>query len=169
MKRLISLSLVMILALSILGLLACGGGQKEEAGTTTEEMDAPEVKEQTVPPKQKAGSEGCTWADMPIYPGAEEADQPFDGAVATSEEYTESHSYTSGDDLGKVAAFYKGQMPRRGWHLDKWMDVEMTKPGWTSQRGMYSMRDGQDVAVVELIDKGEGVAHIGLKIVSYNE
>ena len=167
MKRLISLTLVLILALGCLGLLACGGGQKEEADTTTEAMSTPEPGEQVAPAKQKTGSGGCTWADMPMYPGAEKADQYFNGVTTTPEEYTESHTYTTGDALGKVAAFYQAQMPKKGWHQDKWMDVEMTKAEWTCQRGVYSMRDGKDAAIVKITDKGEGVTHIGLKVVSY--
>ncbi len=167
MKRLISLTLVLILALGCLGLVACGGGQKEEADTTTEAMSTPEQEGKAAPPEQKTGSGGCTWADMPMYPGAEKADQYFNGVTTTPEEYTESHTYTTGDALGKVAAFYQAQMPKKGWYQDKWMDVEMTKAEWTCQRGVYSMRDGQDAAIVKVTDKGEGMIYISLKVVSY--
>jgi|GEM_PF-1051048 len=159
--------LIPALALSCLVLLACGGGQEEQAGTTTEEMAEQQTEQQAAPPEKKAGSGGCTWADMPLYPGAEQADQYYDGAATTAEEYTESHTYTTADDLGKVATFFKAQMTAKGWYLDRWMDVEMTQPGWSCQRGMYSMRDGEDAAVVEIIDKGEGLTHLALKVVSY--
>jgi len=165
-KRIMTI-LIPVLALSCLMLLACGGGQEEQAGTTTEEMAEHQTEGQAAEPEKKAGSGGCTWADMPLYPGAEAADQYYDGATTTASEYTESHTFTTADDLGKVAEFYKARMPGKGWHLDRWMDVEMTQPGWSCQRGMYSMRDGQDAAAVEITDKGEGMTHLALKVVRY--
>ena len=167
MSKPVTTILVLILSLSCLTLLACGGGQQEQAGTTTGEMGGQQAKQQAAPPMEKAGSGGCTWVDMPLYPGAEQADQYYDGAVTTAEEYNESHTYPTADGLDKVAAYYQAQMPARGWFQDRWMDVDMTKPGWTCQRGVYSMRDGQDAAIVEITDKGEGLTHIALKLVSY--
>jgi hypothetical protein len=167
MNKRITMILILVLAVSGLALLACGGVQEEQAGTTTEETAGQQMEQQAPPPEKTAGSGGCTWADMPLYPGAEKADQYYDGATTTAEEYTESHTFTTADDLGKVTGYYKAQMPAKGWQLDRWMDVEMTQPGWSCQRGMYSMRDGQDAAVVEITDKGKGLSHLALKVVRY--
>lgn len=169
MKKLLSLALMLVLALSCLSLVACGGGEKEEATSTPEATTTPQSEGEATPPGGETVSADL-WADMPIYPGAEQDDTQYDTAASSKliqDEQTEWHTYKTGDNLGKVAAFYKSAMSEKGWHEDKWMDIEITKADWTCQQGMYNKNNRQQVAIVRITDKGKGGTFISLKKTSH--
>ena len=107
---------------------------------------------------------------MPTYTGAEQDDTPFDIAASSKliqGELTQWHTYKTGDNLGKVTAFCRSAMSEKGWHEDKWMDIEITKADWICQQGMYNKNDRQHTAMVRITDKGKAGTFISLKKTSH--
>jgi len=113
MKKLIALVLGMMLVLGCLGLIGCGGGKKEEAGTgTTAEVE--KDKEE----KSRGGGKG--WKDVAMYKGAEKSQQEvkmnIPAAAQGEYESTERRSYETQDEPEKVHEYYLEQMSKKGWH-----------------------------------------------------
>ena len=144
MKKVISLVLVVVMMLGCIGLVACGGG---------EEVGQPPTEEEEAPPS----GVGLTWADMPVYPGANQIEEmtwtipPAEGDYST----LEWRYYETRASVSEVAAFYKSQMPGKGWQEAMWMAVE------EMQWGYYSKNNEQDVAWV-WIGSEEGKTVISL-------
>lgn len=131
MKRLIGIMLVPVMMLGCIGFVACGGG---DGGTTPSDGD-------TTPPPT-TGS--VTWNDMPVYPGANQIQEMTWTIPSEEEEWSKAEwrYYETGASVSEVAAFYKSQMPGKGWQEPAWMDmVEM-------QWGLYSKNNEHDVAMV---------------------
>jgi len=166
MKKLTFLMLVLVLALTCVSLVSCGGGEKEEATpestSTTKPEEKPTAKPEATPTKGESASGGFTWDDMPIYPGAEADKDALDVAGASGEGRMEWRHYKTGDSLEKVASYYKKEMSKNGWQQVKWGDVKMTKANWTRENGIYAKNEWHDDAFVTITDKGEGVVHISL-------
>lgn len=116
MKKVILLALVLVTVLGLGGLAACKGGGNE-------------AKE--------------TWGDIPLYPGAKQAQKgsweipPEQGEWAE----VEWRYYETDDSADDVAAFYQSQMPNQGWEEILWMEAEGI--AW----GYYSKNDEKDGAM----------------------
>lgn len=109
MKKLISLTLVLLL--TGLTLAACGGGEKKETSTTGKS----EVKGTTTPaPREETPTVALTWEHIPICPGASLEEK----AIITDHpqyEIFEKRLFKTQDAPKKVDAFYRDQMPKKGW------------------------------------------------------
>ncbi len=144
MNKLMSLVLTVVMVLGSVSLIACGGGG-EEGGTTPppsegetappkdtaaipaggigppptpEEMAPPSSEEEVTPPS----GGGFTWNDMPVYPGADQIQKgsriiPSGYGKGPGRNYIhpEWRYYETRDSAEKVIAFYKSQMPGKGW------------------------------------------------------
>jgi len=138
LKKVISLVTVVAMMLGSVGLVACGG---EEVVTT--------------PPPPPAG--GLTWNDMPVYPGVNQVQKGAWSIPPEEGEWSrvEWRYYETGDSVSTVAAFYKSQMPGKGWEETFWM--EMDEMRW----GYYSKNNEQDAAMV-WVGSDEGKTFIAL-------
>ena len=164
MRKVMSLVLVLIMVLGCISLVACGG---EEKGVTTPEDSEEETSEAEASEEETSeaeaseeeagtpsGGDGLTWKDMPVYSGAGQiargawAIPPAEGDWSK----VEWRYYEINDTPGKIAAFYKSQMPENGWQEMMWMDAgEMS---W----GFYQKNDEQDGAMVWVaVDDGNSV------------
>lgn len=91
----------------------------EETFTAEEPSPAPPAKEKTPSPKKKC------FADIPLFPGAKRDQQKeaeldkwlrqigMGGALVPTEE--EARIYITGESPAKVIAFYRKEMPKKGW------------------------------------------------------
>jgi len=152
LKKLSSLLLALILVVSVISLSACGGGEESneiQTPSTSEPAKAPEKETATTP-----STESLSWNDMPIYSGAKQVQKGSWSIPPSEGDYSkvEWRYYESGDDLDTIAAFYKSQMPAKGWEEMGWMEVlEMS---W----GLYNKNDENDTAMVWMaLDEGKGI------------
>jgi len=148
MKKLISLALVLILALSSLNFMACGGEKKEEA---TPSSETPAPQEETAPASP-------TWADIPIYSGASQTGKVTTrrlGAEFGEFEKMESWNYETKDAVKTVASFYKAKMPKEGWQ--NVMTTEERKELFGS---IWQKKDGDIMAVVTVLEAEDGGTNI---------
>jgi hypothetical protein len=165
MRRLLVLGLMAALIFSSLGLLACGGGEKQagEESASQETMLAEKESEDESGQVSEAG-----WKDIPIYSGAERFENEMTkrmSAAMTAQGQTGSSRvqfYKSGDDFNKIVSYYRAQMPRKGW--EKVTDKE-EEEGWGSmwQKGEQVL---VNVSVIRDIDGECGIViarHEGLK------
>ena len=156
MKKVISLVLVVVMMLGCVGFVACGGG--EEVGPPpTEEEEAPPTEEEEAPP-----SGAFTWNDMPVYTGANQIQEMTWTIPSEEGEWSnvEWRYYETSASVSEVTAFYKSQMPGKGWEEMGWMDwtgMEMEDMQW----GYYTKNNEQDVAMV-WIGSQEGKTVISL-------
>jgi len=137
------------MALGCVGFVACGGG--EDGGTTPSNGE-------TAPPS----GGGLTWADMPVYPGANRIQEMTWTIPSEEGEWTELEwrYYETSGSVSAVTTFYKSQMPAKGWQEQGWMDwsgMEMEEMQW----GYYTKNNEQDVAWV-WIGSEEGKTVISL-------
>lgn len=147
MKKVVSLVLVVAVMLSSVGLVACGGGEgvtppppSGEAAPPAEEAAPPPSEEEPTPPP----AEGLSWNDMPVYSGAKQVTKGTWTIPPAEGEWSkvEWRYYETGDSVSTVVAFYKSQMPGKGWQEMAWMEMEGVS--W----GYYSKNDEQDEAMV---------------------
>ena len=155
MKNTIYFLLTVVLLLGCIGLIACG---EKDGGATQEPAQTPSSPS-TSSPTQIAPSTigGLTWNDMPIYSGASQI-QKGSWAIPPAEgDYSkfEWRYYEVKDSLDKIAAFYRSQMPNKGWEEKGWMEVQQMN--W----GMYTKNDEKDAAMV-WINSEEGKTVVAL-------
>ena len=135
MRKLMTLALVLVLALSCLSLIACGGGEK----------------------KDEAPPAGFTWADIPIYSGASQIEKittMHPGPEFKDFENSESRYYETSDGVKKVASFYKAEMLKRGWQDTMTMESE------EFCGIVWEKEDADVVAVLTIGEAEDGVTNI---------
>ena len=140
MKKVVSLVLVVAIMLSSVGLVACGGGGGATPPPPSEGEAAPPSEEEPTP----TPAEGLSWNDMPVYSGAKQVTKGSWTVPPAEGEWSkvEWRYYETGDSVSEVVAFYKSQMPGKGWQEMAWM--EMPEVSW----GYYGKNDEQDGAMV---------------------
>ena len=142
MKKIISLVLIVVMMLGCVGFIACGGGETETTPPTEEEDVTPpsDEGEPTEPPPSGA----FTWNDMPVYTGANQIEEMTWTIPPAEGEWTklEWHYYETRASVSEVTAFYKSQMPGKGWQEPMW--VETGEVNW----GYYTKNNEQDVAMI---------------------
>lgn len=130
---------MLVLIAGCISLAACGSKSDNGTKTTTAAIKTTE-KTTTA----SSGS-GLTWNDMPVYSGAGQIQKgtwsipPADDADYAEYEW---RYYESSASQADVAAYYKSQMPGKGWGQQAWMD--MGEVSW----GMYYKNDEKDAAMV---------------------
>ncbi len=156
MKRLMVLMLVLMLALGCVSIAACGGGGDDETGQAT--GGGTEVTQGQETPEKTGGtsvSGEFTWSDIPVYPGAGE-EETFSMAAAGGQtgdfERIEWRYYSTGDNVSKVADFYKSKMPGNGW--SEVMAMEMNEV-WYGYWEKNDSKTGAYIGVAE--DDGESM------------
>ena len=94
---------------------------------------------------------------MPIYPGVGQIQKGSWSIPPAEGDYSkfEWRYYETNDSLAKVAAFYRSQMPAKGWEEKGWMDVQQMN--W----GMYDKNNEKDAAMV-WVNSQEGKTVIAL-------
>lgn len=151
MKKVISLVLVVVMMLGCIGFVACGGG--EEAGQPPTDGDGtlpPADGDGALPPSdggeptEPPPSGAFTWNDMPVYTGANRIQEMTWTIPPAEGDYSaiEWRYYETTASVSEVAAFYKSQMPAKGWQEAMWMTAE------EMQWGYYSKNNEQDVAMI---------------------
>ncbi|MBA7683058.1 hypothetical protein ES703_91414 [subsurface metagenome] len=91
---------------------------------------------------------------MPVYSGAKQVQKGSWSIPSTEGDYSkvEWRYYESGDSPETIAAFYKTQMPAKGWEEMGWMEVP--DMSW----GLYSKNNENDAAMVWVaLDDGNSV------------
>jgi len=138
LRRIISLLLVMVVLVTCVGLVACGSKESEETQTSTSNSTS-----STTPTTTPSGS-GLSWNDMPIYSGAGQVQKGTWSIPPAEGDYSkfEWRYYETNDSLEKVAAFYRSQMPAKGWKEMGWMEVQGMS--W----GMYNKNNENDAAMI---------------------
>jgi len=154
LKKVLSLVLVVVMMLGCIGFVACGGGEGETTPPPSNGETAPPSNGETTPPPSGVG---LTWADIPVYPGANQIQEMTWTIPSEEGEWTkmEWRYYETGASVSAVATFYKSQMPGKGWQETFWMEVEEMQWGW------YSKNNEQDGAIVS-INSEEGKTFIAL-------
>ena len=114
MKRLISIALVLVLSLSCFALAGCGGdGETPEETQQTSDGNGGKTT-----PTQKPASGGFALDDIPVYPGANDAEKfsiSIPGAQTGEYDKVEWRYYTTDDSVDEVISFYADKMPDNGW------------------------------------------------------
>ncbi|MFO8009686.1 MAG: hypothetical protein R6U89_02625 [Dehalococcoidia bacterium] len=143
MNKIMALLLVLMLMAGCVAIAACGDG---DDGDETGETSWQQPGEQDTTP---AGSGEFTWADVPVYPGADE-EESFSMATSVGQDEDfdriEWRYYSTGDSMDDVASFYEGEMPGSGWNKVMAMDMgEMWYGYWEKNNG----NTGAYIGVVE--------------------
>jgi hypothetical protein len=144
MKRLISIMLVLAMVMGSVGFVACTCAQSETTPPPSNGGTVPPSNGDTTPPPTTGG---VTWNDMPVYPGANQVEEmSWTMPLEEEEEWSkvEWRYYETRASVSEVAAFYKSQMPGKGWQDQGWMD--MVEIQW----GYYTKNHEQDVAMIWL-------------------
>ncbi len=146
MKRLISIILALGMVLGCVGFFACGSGNVETTPPPSNGETIPPSDGDTTPPPTTGG---VIWNDIPVYPGANQIQEMAWTMPLEEEEWSKAewHYYETRASVSEVTAFYKSQMPGKGWEEMGWMDwsgIEMEDMQW----GYYSKNNEQDVAWV---------------------
>jgi hypothetical protein len=105
LKRRFSMSksffLAFILSIVCLVFSACSGGEKQESSATNRQPE-------------KTSSATLTWNHIPIYPGAEQINAKVLMDLPKYQNFT-TRFFKSQDGPDKIDAFYRNQMPLKGW------------------------------------------------------
>jgi len=128
MKKLISIMLALVLMLSCSALIACGGGDDNTPEQTKQNQ------QDNSTPKPASGS--FTWDDIPLYPGASDAEKfsmTIPGAETGEYERIEWRYYTTNDSVDDVISFYADEMPDNGWAEMATMSMGETSWSFWSQ------------------------------------
>jgi len=128
MKHRTLLAIVAIFALVTLSCSPCGLigdliGEESPEATEPPAEPGDEGPEATRPPAEPGGGPppprpGAAWADVPIYPGAQQVQEEafsFPGGAPEEFEVAEFRLYETDDPVKKVASFYRDVMPKNGW------------------------------------------------------
>ncbi len=152
MKKIIFSILLSLIVISLAVLTACGSGNSSEntkatgttAPVTTSTAAAVTVSEVSRTSETKTSGK-VNWDDMPIYGGMSQIQK---GSWSIPADQDEDYStfvwryFETGDDAGKIAEFYKNEMPSKGWKNQGWMDIQ------TSSWGMFVKNNENDAAMV---------------------
>jgi len=141
MAKVISLVLIMVIMLGLIGLVACG---RENETTPSNGGTAP-------------SGDDSTWDDIPVYSRAKQV-QKGSWSISPDEgkwSKVEWRYYETGDSVSTVAAFYRTEMPKKGWQEVGWMETE--EMSWLG----YSKNNEKDGAII-WIDSEEGKTFIAL-------
>ena len=162
MKRVVSLTLLVLMVLASISFAACtGGGGAPPTGETTPPSSnggttPPPSGGDTTPPPSGGGI--FTWNDMLVYPGAS---QVAKGSwMEPQQEKGELHKvewqhYKTGDGKDKVFAFYRSGMPGKGWQ--QMMQMEMGELSWL----IYTKNNEKDIAWVYVAEEdGQTLIHL---------
>lgn len=125
LKKLIYLTLALILVIGTIGLVACGGnGDETDNGTDTVPADETPASSE---PAESSSEGGVTWSDIPIYSGADQIQQASWGMAIPADESGWSdvawRYYETSDSASDVIDFYKDEMPDNGWDEMSWMEA----------------------------------------------
>ncbi len=139
--------LMLVISALLVGVGLVGCSPKNDGATPTP-ATTPAPSEKT-PAKTVPSVVSPAWPDIPIYSSlrqVQKASQPL--PMATGYANAEFRVYETTDSLEKVAAFYKGQMPAKGW-----TETPLTE---TPQifMGMYTRNNEAEIAWVWIVFNG---------------
>ncbi len=126
MKKIL-LSVIVLLVLAG-GATACGSvGNVGAAGGPTTANGTNPTTSATSGSSQVPPAGGASWGDVPIYPGATQAQgggevAPLPGSGISK---VEARYYETRDPADKVESYYKSQLPADGWQSQGWVEVGM--------------------------------------------
>jgi hypothetical protein len=123
-KKVALIMSILIITLSCVGLVACGGGDGNGNGNGAKPTAT--ATPTTTPTSTSAPSGGLTWDDIPLYSGASQVQKGSWAIPAEQGEWSkvEWRYYETGDSTDDVASFYKSSMPGKGWDEMMWMEAE---------------------------------------------
>lgn len=158
MKKFIYLIIILVLGLSCLGIAACDSGDDDDGATaeatmvdTSEATENP-TEEPTEESTDTLTSSGFTWDDIPIYPGANEAEE-FSMSVGGAEygdfERIEWRYYDVDAAVDDVASFYEDEMPDYDW--DEVMTMNLGEMAWN-----YWEKSGGDTGAYIGVAENDG-------------
>ena len=133
MKKVLALTLA--LAMLAIGITLTGCGPNN---TGTAQTPAPSG---TTAPQAATG--GSAWPDIPIYSSLrqiQKSSMPVPPTVGNAK--AEFRYYETNDSLEKVVAFYKSQMPAKGWDETPWTEAPQLS------MGMYTRNAEENIAWV---------------------
>lgn len=142
--------LVMVVALGLTGLVACGGGGTEVAEEEGEGEVTGEAQEEEGNGGQPSGG-GGTWNDIPVYSGVNQIAQWEWATPGELGDWSkvEWRYYKTNAAVSAVSNFYKSQMSDYGWQQSMWTEGgEMT--GW----GFFMKNNEKDGAMIWCIAEG---------------
>ena len=149
MKKIVTSLLVLALLLCTTGLVACGG--KDGGSTQTSKTTSAASTKTTT----SSSSGGLTWNDIPMYSGASQIQKGTWSIPSTEEdEYSnfEWRYYETNAGIETVSAFYKSQMPGKGWTEAGWFETPQVH--W----GVFNKNNEKDAAMIWLSsDEGKTV------------
>ena len=124
MKKAALITFGLIVALSCIGLVACGGDNGNGAEPTDTATPTTTPTATTTP--TTTPSSGLTWEDIPLYSGASQVQKGSWALPAEQGEWSkvEWRYYETNDSTDDVASFYKSNMPGKGWDEMMWMEAE---------------------------------------------
>ncbi len=144
MNNLRFLLLVMVVLLVGAGLAGCGTKKGEATQTPTSTLTPSGTTTTNTTPS--AG--GLAWPDIPIYPSLRQIQKASQPLPQTGYAKADFRFYETNDSLEKVVAFYKGQMPAKGWGETPWTDTPQFS------MGMYTKNSEEHLAWVWVFSGG---------------
>ena len=144
MKIVLSLALALIMVLSCISLVACGDDKENGAPPPS---DGGEARPPSI----------VTWEDIPLYPGAEQAQKGSWAIPPEQGEWSnvEWRYYETGASTDEVASFYKSQMPGNGWEEMMWMEAQGV--AWA-----YYTKNGEENGAMFWVSSDEGKTFFAL-------
>ena len=151
--------LLLVMAALLVGVGLAGCGPKKD-GITTTPASPGQTSTPTVPSKvgiPVPSVPGLSWDDIPIYRGLQNVQQASYSTPPAQGDYAkfEWRYYESNDSVENIAAFYKKEMPARGWTEAGWMEVPQMN------YGMFNKNDEKDAAMV-MVSSQEGKTIVAL-------
>ena len=133
LKKVIFLLFTGLLMIASSGLAACGS--TPSTGTTGGTA--------TPTPTSGGSSSGISWNDVPSYSGANQIQKGNWSIPPAQGEWVklEWRYYETGDDVSKVADFYRSAMSDNGWEETAWTEIQNFY--W----GYFTKNDEQDGAM----------------------
>ena len=145
MKKVLALTLA--LAMLIVGITLAGCGPKNGGTTQTPASAPPSAPASTPAPSgttaPQAAKDGSAWPDIPIYSSLrqiQKSSMPVPPTAGNAK--AEFRYYETKDSLEKVVAFYKSQMPAKGWEETPWTEAPQLS------MGMYTKNAESNIAWV---------------------
>jgi hypothetical protein len=145
MKKVLLVTLALVLVLICIGATACGK-KGIDLGGGPGTIHIPDSEGGGDITLQGGGKTPENFGDIPLYPGSVQllkltGDEDNNGQPGI----LDHRMYSTSDSVEKVIAFYKAQMPANGWTEESWAEASVIN------MGTYNKAEKQSVAVIGVV------------------
>jgi|GEM_PF-2172855 hypothetical protein len=138
------LRLMVPIILSFLLIIGCGGKKEAEKSEKVSFAVSESGGEVKIEAEKVATTAAGDWKGIPFYPGAKIVEKVSVSLPASEEmENLEYRFLEVKDEVGRIAAFYQAEMPKRGWEGAFFISENYAM-------GNYQKQDDKIIAVITI-------------------